>query len=389
MKTLYLKSYSSAGTFLGNILQFQLDSFTKKINSGLEDMTITLPRTFDNYNVDFLVSLGNKIELWISDEDATMQKIYTGYIEQQKFLIDGSKQTIEIVCLGIVSKLTMDILKFSNQTTVYTRNTTGLTSSSGSLSDAELALIIKALIDYFRTNSGLNLSYITDTGDSVATSGKTMTYTFEAMTYSEALKKITEAAPQDWYWYIDENEVVYFKGPAATATHNFIIGKHITKLTIEKGIDSVKNIGLVWDGAALYNQYKDDLSISLYGRRVQQTNDQNIGVAGTIDNFANKFISENKDARVRVVVEIADNNESGDGYDIESIQPGDTCKITGIAASDILTDNMIIKEVNWTPGKATLTIETRSIFDINRFLVDLARKVEQQTSSGIPIAYTP
>lgn len=397
MKKFYLKSYNSAGTFLGNILNFQVGSFTKKINSGLEDLSFTLPRTIDNYNSDLLITLGNKLELWISDEDIAMVKIYTGYIEQHRFTIDGGRQTVEVMCLGIVSRMTMDILKNGNQTKIYTKTADGLTITGADISDTELAVILKALINYFRTNNAtLGLNYSSDTGDSIQTSGKTMTYTFEAMTYAEAVKKITEAAPQNWYWYIDENEIMNFKGISNSADHNFLVGKHISKMTIERGIDSVKNIALVWDGnpTGIYKEYKDDASIgdlahSGYGRRVQLISDSQIGVEATIDNFSAKFIAENKDARIRAVIEIIDNNENDKGYDIESIEPGDTCKITGIAAdSGILIDNMIIKEVQWTPGMATITIETRDIFDLNRFMIDTGRKIDAQKLTDMPESYT-
>ncbi len=392
MKTFYLKSFSSAGTFLGNITNFQVGSFVKKINSGLEDLSFTLTRTMDNYNDDSLITLGNKVELWIADEDNAMVKIYTGYIEQYRFVVDGGKQTVEILCLGIVSRLTMDILKSGSQTKLYTETSTGMTVTAGDLGDTELAVIMKALVNYFKSNnSTLKLEYSSDDGDTIETSGNLMTYTFEAMTYTEALKKITEAAPQNWYWYIDENEVMNFRAISATPDHNFTIGKNISKMTIEKGIDSAKNIALVWDGAiaGVYKQFKDDASIGAYGRRVEQITDPKIGAAATIENFGIKFREENKDARVRAVIEIIDNNESALGYDIESIEPGDTCKITGIDAdAGILTDNMIIKEVQWTPGMATVTIETRDNFDLNQFLIDTKRKVEAQSLTDMPESYT-
>lgn len=390
MKKLYIKSYDVNGTYIKTFFDFAVGSFSKKINVGISSMSLTLARKFDDFNENGDVTLGNKLELWLTDEDtgSVPEKIYTGYIEQQNPRIRNDEEYVEILCLSVASYLTQDVLKDGAQTTLFTDTTAGITTVSATA--AEIANVLKAIIDLFReNNTSLKLNYSTESGDSIETTGNDMNYTFKAMQYAEAIKKCKEIAPQNWYWYIDENEVFWFKPVPSSATHTFTIGKNISRLDVNKGLDSVKNIALVSDGQTFYSQYKDDTSIALYGRRVRQITDSALGDQTSIDNVGNSFVAENKDPKIRIVMEIIDNNENAVGYDIESIQPGETCKIVGINPSEeLFTDNMIIQEVEWYDRYARIIIETRQDFDFDVFLLKLRKDVDQQVVADIPTTYS-
>ena len=392
MKTITIKSYTGT-TFNGIIKDMTFDSFTAAKNSGLGQCAFRLARAFDAFNPSGDVSLGNKIEVRIYDKDAAGGVlIYSGYIEQQKPSIDGGQESVEIICVGNISKLASDVLKNGAQTTLYTDTTAGLSTSAATA--AEIQKVVKAIIDRYNAENGVgSMHYSTDGGtESVAATGSNMNYKFEALTYLQAIQKCKDIAPQNYYFYIGPDGTIYFKGQPTSATHTFTVGKNIKSIQVQKGIDSLKNILLLYapniSGGAVYKQYKDDASISLYTRRVQQQTESNLQDTASMDNLGNSFINENKDPRIRVIMEIADNNENSLGYDIESIQPGDTCKITGIAYGTLLTDNMVIQEVEWQLGKATITIETREDFDMDTFLLKLNQDVQGQQQSGILASYT-
>lgn len=393
MKQIYIKSYNTSGVFIKVFSDFKIGSFTKEINVGIGSMTLSLARKFDTFNTAGDVTLGNKLELYIIDEDTgvTPRKIYTGYVEQQIPRIDGNQEYVDILCLSVASYLTQDILKVGAQTTLFTKATVGLTITSASIAAAEIADILKAIVTYFQTNNAnRHLYYTTSSGgvNTIETTGVTLKYTFKAVQYSEAIKKCKETAPQNWYWYIDESEIFYFKTIPTVATHTFVVGKDIASIEVNKGLDSTKNIALIFNGTT-YKQYKDDTSIGLYGRRVRQITDTEIGDTPSMDNIGASFIAENKDPRIRIVMDIVDNNESTSGYDIESIQPGDTCKIAGINPTEaLLTQNMIIQRVDWYIGFARITIETRPDFDFDVFLLNLRKDVDQQSNITINESYT-
>lgn len=393
MKQIYIKSFDGDGEYIRTFNDFRISTFSKKINVGIGEMVVKLARKFDDFNSNDDVTLGNKLEVWITDEDTGTdpQKIYTGYVEQQIPRIENNDEYVEILCLSVASYLTQDILKSGSQTKLYTIVDDGLTETLGSKSAAEVSDVLKSIVEFFReNNSSKQLNYSTNDGDTIEDTGNFLDYTFNALQYSEAIKRCKDAAPQNWYWYIDENEILYFKAVPSEATHTFTIGKDISRIEVTKGLDSIKNIVLISDADSLYKQYKDDSSVTLYGRRVKQITDLSIGDETSMDNIGASFIAENKDPRIRIVMEIIDNNESEKGYDIDSIQPGETCKVVGISPEEeLLTDNMIIQQVDWYDGYARITIETRQDFEFDAFLLKLRKDVDQQSfESTVPESYS-
>jgi len=287
-----------------------------------------------------------------------------------------------------------DVLKDTSQTTLYTIATLGLTTTSGSISAAEIADVVKAIVDKFsENNSSIDITYNPAGTDLIVDTGKEMQYTFEAMTYIDAIEKCRQVAPQNTYWRIDSGGNIYFNAPSNSADHVFTVGKDIKKIQASNSLDSVKNILLIWDGqpspAGLYTEYKNDTSIASYGRRVKQLIDSNIADQATMDNLGTSYIEESKDPKVRITLEIIDNNENDKGYNIESINPGDTCRIVGINEEDsIFGDNMIIKEVIWELDKATLIIETERDFDLNRYILNIEKDLNQDKKINIPETYS-
>lgn len=392
-KTITIKSFNSSGTFIKNITDATFEGFRKVINGGVGDLTLKLARKIDAFNTNSDVSIGNRIDVWIHDEDtgSAGTMVYSGYVEQQNPILDGGQEHVEIICLGITSKLNNDILKTGSQTTLYTKATDGLTTTSASQAAAEIADTLKKVIDYFNAANASFPIYYNLTGTStIQTASQNINYKFEALTYSDVLEKCRLAAPQNWYWYLDSDGQIYFKAPSSTADHTFTLNKDIKSIKASKSADSIKNIVLLYSSTPpAYRQYKDDVSIASYGRRVKFMNDANIKDTATMDNIGNAYVNENKNPKSRVELEIIDNNESDKGYDIESIKPGQTCRIVGITVSEsIFGENMIIKEVIWTPFKATLIIETEKEFDINRYILQIEKKVNAEINKTTSISET-
>jgi len=393
-KTINIKSYDSAGVFIKNISDANFNSFKKTINGGLSNLTFKLARKVDNFNTNNDVSVGNIIEIWIIDGDTTSEGIliYKGYIEQQNIFVDGGSEYVEIVCFGLVSKLKNDILKSGSQTKLYTKATDGLTITVADVAPAEVADILKEIIDLYNINNPTFPIYYNPAGVStIETTLVNMKYYFNAVGYLEAIERCREVAPQNWYWYMGSDNIIYFKPISSVADHQFNLSQHIKRITASKSADSVKNVILIYNGDATYKQYKDDASIAIYGRRVEQLTDSNIKDSTTMDNLGAAFINENKDPKIRIEVELIDNNESNLGYDIESINPGQTCMIVGLTPDEnIFTENMIIKEVNWSLTKATIVIETEKNYNFDRLILDIERKLKDLTTDtgNIPETYT-
>ena len=81
--------------------------------------------------------------------------------------------------------------------------------------------------------------------------------------------------------------------------------------------------------------------------------------ADAADQAGANFISDSKNPEIKVVCSIIDNNGNENGYDIESIKPGDTCSFYGFASNlnELFRDNMLITKVDYYLDRAEITVE--------------------------------
>ncbi len=393
MKKVSIKVYNPGGQFLKE-WNSSLVSFTKEINSGISECLIDLAVPFDYQGGE--LALGNIVDIYVNDKETISSDailIYSGYISLYQAYSDGPKEGIAVNLLGHYTKLSTDILKDGTQTKLYTETTSGL-STSNEDEEADIGTIIKAIIDRYRDeNTGVKINYISA---SIELTGTTAKYVFDQMSYREALDKALSMAPAGWFYYIDENGIVYFRNKPTTPTHIFEFGKHFKSIKVEKSFEKVRNFLLIWNGeqdggaGLIYKHYEDAASIAQYGRRFEKLVDYSMSLETTADKIGAKFLAENKNPEVKVICEIVDNNENNFGYDIEKIQPGDTCRFVGFEErlNDLLADNMLISKVVYNLDRVEITVEA-----VKSGLVDFqdktSKKVERYAVNGdSPVDYS-
>lgn len=385
-----MKVFTPAGEFIDVWTDAKFVSFQKEINGGLGECVIEIGRQFDDIGRD--IALNNTVEIYISDKQTVLETeaiklIYSGYISNIEPSLSGSQERLFITLLGFYTKLSLDILKNGTQTTLYTEATNGLSTSSPSAA-ADIGKVVRAIMArYVAETTNPKVSYTTSSVPDVSSN---MNFTFEQKTYREAIEKAKLAAPSGYYFFFDEKNVLYFKQKSTTADHKFIFGKHFSSLKIERSMEKIRNFMLIWDGVTTYKHYQDDGSIAVFGRRAERLIDYGIKDSGTMDLIGTKFVSENKDPDVRIVCEIMDdNNENNRGYDIESVNPGDTCSFLNFNASlnDFLKENMLITKVVYYPDKIELTVE-----NLRTGLIDIQEKtkknVDELSTAGSPETYS-
>jgi len=393
-KQVIVKVYTSLGTYIETWNNVQFDSFTKEINSGLGECVLDLAEKFDYGGAD--LKLGNYVNIYISDRETVLiaagsnepiKLIYSGYISLIEATIDSKNEGIKVHLLGHYTKLSMDILKNNVTVHLYSDDTAGITTTAPG-SAADIGLMLRGILDrYIAETTNPVITYSTAT---IPLTSTTALYVFEQITYKDALEKVVAMAPSGYFYYIDENNFFWLKSKPTTATHKFVFGKHFTSLRVEKSMEKVRNFILLWDGAAALKAYSNSDSIASYGRRVGKLKDYSIKDTTSADKIGAKFIAENKDPDTRVICEILDNNgNSNFGYDIESINPGDTCTFFGFdeTSSDILYENMLISKVVYSLDSVELTIEA-----VKSGVIDWAEKMnirlDDEQSTGAPATYS-
>ena len=365
-KKVIVNVYNAYGNFITSLANFTFDSFTKELNGGLSELVLQTDKAFD-YSGSELV-LKNEVEIRIADKDtvaltgnASSRIIYRGYISMIDREVDGPREIVRIHVLGFYTLLSIDVLKNSAQTSLYSNSTTGLTTTLGSINAADIGLMVRAVIDRYRAETtNPKISYDPNL---VPLTSTTAQYTFEQKTYREALDILKGMAPVGIFYYINEVGQLTFKTKPTTATHKFIFGRHFSKVHVEHSLEKVRNFLLVWNGnsaSPIYYHYQNDESISLYGRRTERVTDYGIDTSGAAALLGTRFLADNKKPDVRVTCVITDNNMSENmGYDIESIQPGDTCSLYGFSQGfeGIFQDNMLITAVEYSLNSVKITVE--------------------------------
>lgn len=373
-----VKIYDRAGTtFKGNYDPIGGYAFTKTINGGVGALSITLPRKFDNFGLGEDVNLLDEIQVWVQDKDTSGKKIYSGYVSSITSFIDGSNQGIKLDVLGYVSRLAFTL----------DWNGTDISMVRNSLTAGEL---VKDVIDKYRsTVAEERINYGTSTVD---ITGSDISYTSNAKSCLETIERAREMAGATWYWYVDADNVFYFREYATTPTHLFTFGKDISSLEITRSADDIKNEFIFWNGLMaddtnfISNRYYNTTSINSYWNRFEANTDGRVTTSAGADALGDSYINAYKNPNVSMRFEVKDNN-LGAGYDIESIEPGHTCKILNLNDSDVVGDNMVITSVQYTPEKVIIYVSDLKEMT-GRSLTNLRRQLDSTVYGDRPTKLT-
>jgi hypothetical protein len=365
-----VKVYDKSGTlYRGSYGQLSNYSFTSTINGGVGQLSIDLPRKFDEYNNDGAVNLLDSIQVWVQDKEGTV-KIYSGYIDSISRTIRGNVEGVRVTCLGYASRFGFSI-DWNGTTLTQDRNSQDPTD------------IIKDIIDDYRANYAD--PFINYTSTSTEDTGLTVSYQSDSKYIVESIERIRQMAGSGWYWFIDADNVFHFKQKPATPTHTFTMIKDISELTIDSVTSDIKNSVLFWNGLQsddtnfIQKLYYSGTGATAYWKRFDKITDSRITDATTADSLGTAFIEANKDPNVTITFRVKDGN-LGDGYDIESIKCGDTCRILGVKDSDLYLGNLQITSINYTPEYVDITVEDKRALT-GRRLTDVRRSLDNTVYS--------
>ena len=385
-KKVIIKVFRPTGEFLKIWNNAKFERFTKELNSGLGPCLIDLGEEFNYSGGD--LKLNNEVQIFIDDTDTIgtpegNRLMYSGYISNYVPWIDGHKEGITVNLLGYYTKFAQDIYKNGN--IVVIREPDPLSGGAVDIGTMFRNLMVR----YKAETANSKMDYLNETITTTSTTGK---YIFNMLTYRKAIDAIKSMAPANWWWYVDELNLVYFKSKPSITTHEFILSNHFTEVRVERSMEKIKNAFLHWVTTAVEDNlryYRNDLSIADYGRRMVVVRDDFVYNNPTSTAIAEGFITEHKDPDIKVVVTVIDNNEDQNfGYDIDSIQPGDTCNLRGFddSLADIFEENMLITKVEYNLKFARVTIEPMRAGLILR-QEEIAKRLENLANREIPETY--
>jgi len=196
------------------------------------------------------------------------------------------------------------------------------------------------------------------TATTISDVGETIRLTMTDLLHVEAVERIREFLPHNYYTYVDASGLVNVKQRSSAADHTFTIGKNILAISTHKTIEGLENFVLLWNGKAsddaeyLRKLYYDNGSIDTYETHaIKPETDARITHEGTLDAKGNRIIELGKDPSVRTTVEVAAN------YDIYSIQPGDIVQVRNLNPNNsTYSDVMQVVRVKFDEDKALVDL---------------------------------
>lgn len=211
--------------------------------------------------------------------------------------------------------------------------------------------MLKPIIDDYRLRGGV-INYATGTVDAT---GLSLSVTFNTDTIYDAIKRIADVSPSNFYWWVDlGTNTIYFKQMSATADFKLIKGRHLKEVNLVMSIENVKNQVLFSGGPTagvnLYKQYQDLASLARYGVRLDRKSDNRVTQSNTADAIGTSFINERKDEMYQTQIAVLSKS-----IDTTLLTPG---KVIGFRGFGTLMDKIVMQIVRreYFPEFVVLTL---------------------------------
>lgn len=345
-KQYLVKIYAQDGTTLKKVIPHDMlnsePKFTAKMNGGQGEMLIDTKFPFDDFGEGTEIEFDFVITVDVTDDNNPNGiTIYGGVIQEYEPYANAKQQGVKVKALGYAALLAYDYYKNGS-------------SYSVSKSGIDPEQMFKDIIDHHRTvDSNSPINY---TGSSTDTVGTNANITFTQKKHSDSIKEVQEVSP-GFYWYVGADGVAKFKDKPTSATHTFIFGKHVTSFRAPKTAKQVvNNVYISYDGGNLEDD--DSASITRFRKRTKIVDNQDVKDATTAQSKIDTELEKNDTELIKSEITI------NDSYDIESILPGQTCKIRNFNhASEFFSSNMQIVEVRYQGKQVVLSLEEH-MFDI-------------------------
>lgn len=361
-KKYIVKIYDNDGTYLGTI-DTKITGFKMSINGGLGEMVLDLPMPFESFSQGNLVALNNKYDVYCIDKDTSREGVvvYSGYLYDYEAELN-SKSKVSIRLVGFWNKLAVSLLRFEQTIKMYTDTATYL-KTTASASAVTIQNCVKKIIDLYRSEA--SGQYINYSADSVQSTGTSMTYTFLGETFANAINTCRDFAPANWFFFIGADNILQFKEKPDTSNegvpkHKFVLGKHFSSIKVRHSMEGIINHYLFGNNDTLQKMYVNLDSDDDYDDIWEVETDERVTVEATADLKGASKIAEYKDEYITVSFRIFDNNYSDNGYDIESILPGDTCSLYNLDkdTKTYIEDNIMIMSVSYAPTYVDIEVQS-------------------------------
>lgn len=319
-----------------------LNGFKESINGGTGVLNLTLPRSFDSFdapnqlNSRGTVAIGNVVQYWLFGPGlpATGKLRYQGRLDAYNPAINAStnEETVVVTVTPFSSVLSDSALGGS----VTFTNTDPI-----------------AMAQWFFTNNDPNtgvpyMSPLTWSSSNPTSSGIAVTYTFTNQTMDSILKTILQmlqsSGNPNWFYRVNADLTFTLNMAPTTAQHVAQMSQHVTAPAYKQDTTQLKNV-IFLTGASTTNNstnppttttitsVRKGSDVATYGARYALINQSRATTQETADVLCQGALTAQDVIQYRGTVTLPDYRGDANpaiGYDIESLQVGDTFQIETI-----------------------------------------------------------
>lgn len=304
--------------------------------------------------------------LLVSDGLPDGLTIFTGYVSDWEVNV-GESDVINASLLSHSAELNNIILKSGSNTKV-------------AYNSYDPSNIAKAVIDYAITQ-GAKIHY---DSDSIEMTGTTVSYTFNLNTIKEALDKVLELCPGDWFWSYNPGDNLYsLKSRPVARTRWFTKKSDTFSLKLRNSIAHIANKVFFTGGGepAILVERNDVTSQTDWRTGVIKLSDQRVTTQSTAEIMADAEIERYKNPSF-----IGSTTITGNHYDpIETIALGDIAGFSNFG--EYIDENVELQIVGINYKVDTVDLELDRILPpVSKRIEDIKRNLDELDQENNPSA---
>lgn len=368
-KELYIKAYNTSGALTKYISEFAFSEPTETINGGAGVLNLAIP----NKAEDLTNQIERGYQIKVVAHDGVETTVYNGRVDEIKSSIGDLEQTT-IVCSGYIAELAQNLHEDGG---VVRFN----------YIETAIEDIVKDILD--KHNTSLSTAKVDYNGSSIGTTGKNITVKFFASTVLEAIRSVVNQADKGWFFRVGSDNVFYLFETPSTPDHYFTIGCDVAKLQLVESDRTKITRYLFFNGRT---ENEPDNIFKLYSsgatdRRFLIKRDNRFTVEASVDERADRILNTFGDGTGQVTARIIDSNIGG-GYNIESINIGDTCKFLNVDSNLNLPSNGVIVSKLYSKDYVDIVIEDSEEY-VSRMLIEQRQRQNlAEFNEELPESYT-
>jgi len=338
----FAKIYDKTGVTFRRVIDssklLNTPQIIREVNKSAGEVNLDIAFPWDNFGFGTTLFDGDLIKIYaVNASNPTGTLVYQGNVMGIKTNYTNNSSSVSLRLYPIDAIL--------GRITAYVGTDAVKTFTSLDIDD-----IFSNVLTDMQTTAGY--SYFTEDFDAPSLS---ITYSIRLLNSQNALDKAYSYLSSSWYWAINASGVIRLKQwDDVNPTHLFTIGKDVDSMGTNRTIaDIINGEMLSWNNPVYsFSHYSDATSQTNNGKFQRIVEDREIPAAYAADARGNSDISKLKDPKISVTLTVNAN------YPIETINPGDTCKIQNITdnTSQLVQGVFRILRTEYDGAICTLTL---------------------------------